>query len=249
MGEVTPEIGQEGLEADVLEVLAAKPGTWQVVLAAMDRGIETPAGRRRVLLALASSAPEPAKAETVAARVPAIGHEGHEGEVLLALIRAGTPLDAVLQAMRRALTTPAAKAAVLGALVERVDLTRAEQDLVTRAVPEVGQEALEERLLVVLAGKGTASTAVLLATAEAGLRGLPARRAVLRALARREALSTADADQVAAAAPRVLDGDGAVEVLLQLVGRASPAALEGAAEDLREAADRARVRAALARGS
>lgn len=242
------EVGQDGLEQDLLVVLAAHPGSTIPVLAAAERALVSPTARGRVLLALAERR-EQALGEQAAvlARVHWIGHDGLEGQVLRALARGGAPTDHVLAAVRRALVAPASKAAVLRALLETGTRPRAELDLVARAVPELGQDALEESLLVALAQDGTASTAAVLAATEAALNAFVARARVLEALARRATLSTDDADRVAAAAPRFLDGGRAVTVLVALGSKASPEQLDDAIERLRGPDDRARARAALGR--
>jgi hypothetical protein len=248
VADAVPWVGQEALEAEVLAALAAWPGSAPVVLAAAERALETPPARGRVLLALAGRAEQfPGELAAVAARVDWIGREDEEARALVALVRAGAPTSQVLASWRRALSVPESRAAVLRALTAAQTLPRGELDLVARAVPEIGQEALEEQALVELAQDGTASAGAVLGAVQVGLRAPRGRSRVLQALADRPTLPRDEADLVAAAAPRLLEGEPAAAVLLRLIPKASPGAIEAAAGSLRGPGDRARVLAALER--
>lgn len=183
VAEAAPDLSQEALEAEVLEALAARPGIAVTILASAERGLVSPIGRRRVLLALAQRGVETVgEAEAVAARVHWIGHEGYEAEVLVALAKGPARPAAIIAASRRGLATPASRGAVFQALAAR-DLSAGEANQLAAATPgALGTPAAAELLLKLVGRAGDDH----IAAAAGQLEDLDERKRVLKAIGRVE---------------------------------------------------------------
>jgi hypothetical protein len=235
-----PGIGLDSYEQHVLVQLIPRASI-QAIVSAANQVSEANSHYKVLGAAAGREKLTPEEADQMAAATPAIGLDSYEKQVLIMLVdRAGM---AAIVAAAGQISEANSHYEALHAAAAKKGLKGVEADQIAAAVPKIGVDSYEEAVLVRLAN--AASMDSLLKAAKQ-ISQANSHHKVLLALAKRPGLMEADADKIAAACHNIGISSYEADVLLALVGKASPKAISAAARHISTQADRLKVLEAIA---